>query len=390
MADRSFRSAINLARRAALGRPFSAPANGRRRTVRVSLGDPQAPLACVLDVLARNGLLAASGRLRDEVQLVSVGDHFDWGKRSHRAAAADDGTAILAWLALHPADQVILCAGNHDLARVGELAEFDDARFAQAQAEADAAHVHGGTDPAKEAALLAKYPQFPSAEFVSRDLSSFRAVQREWVSFLLTHRRLRLAHAAGPSLLITHASITLDELSALGLSSSLAADAGALARALNLALDLAWSLHTQGPLHVPGLHVPGSASSGEGRGMLYHRASTLQAEAALATRAVPRRRYSPFRLPPGLTQVIGHIRDAKSRRLLGLEARDAKDGVLRHLRVEGRSWEYGHGPRPLAKSSESLVLYVDGSLRACPGADYELLDLETLQRWAPPSAWTGD
>ena len=328
---------MHLARRAALARPFSAPANGRKRSVRVSLGDPQAPLACVLEVLAHNGLLAASGRLRDEVQLVSVGDHFDWGKRSQRSAAAEDGLAILAWLALHPEDQVVICAGNHDLARVGERAEIDDAGFVQAQAEADAAHVHGGFDPAKEAALLERYPQFPSAEFVSRDLSSFRTVQRAWVAFLLTQRRLRLAHAAGPSLLITHASITLDELSVLGLPASLAGDAVALARALNLALDRAWSLRTQGPLHVPGLHVPGSASSGEGRGMLYHRASTLPSEAALATQAPPRRRYPPTRLPSGLTQVIGHIRDNKSRRLLGLGEWGAKDGVLRHLRVEGRA-----------------------------------------------------
>ena len=43
----------------------------------VAMGDPQAPFATVLAVLDRHGLLKNDGQLRDDVQLVSMGDHFD-------------------------------------------------------------------------------------------------------------------------------------------------------------------------------------------------------------------------------------------------------------------------------------------------------------------------
>ena len=56
------------------------------------------------------------------MQLVSIGDHFDWGERADRPTARKSGLALLSWLSAHPADQVVVIAGNHDLGRVGELA----------------------------------------------------------------------------------------------------------------------------------------------------------------------------------------------------------------------------------------------------------------------------
>jgi hypothetical protein len=78
----------------------------------------------LLLILAAHGLLADDGTLFDDVRLVSIGDHFDWGPVRDRARATYDGLRTIAWLSSHPADQVILLAGNHDLARVGELLHF--------------------------------------------------------------------------------------------------------------------------------------------------------------------------------------------------------------------------------------------------------------------------
>src|SRR5690606_18639775 len=94
MHQRALQRARSAAYRAAAGRPFSAPADGRPRRIRVAIGDPQCPLDALLKVLARAGLLGDSGRLRSEVLLVSVGDHFDWGTPAQRAEAATDGLAI--------------------------------------------------------------------------------------------------------------------------------------------------------------------------------------------------------------------------------------------------------------------------------------------------------
>src|SRR6185436_2588184 len=109
-----------------------------RGTRRFAVGDPQAPLAAFVAILETHGLLGGDGRLAEDVHLVSMGDHFDWGARAEREAVARSGLELLAWLAAHPAEQVTLILGNHDMGRVGELAGFDDATFRAAQAEADA------------------------------------------------------------------------------------------------------------------------------------------------------------------------------------------------------------------------------------------------------------
>lgn len=345
------------------------------------MGDPQCPLDVMLEVLARADLLEETGRLRREVQLISVGDHFDWGTPQEREQAATDGLAILAWLASHPADQVLICAGNHDLSRVGDLIHHDDAGFASLQALADA---QSPDDPGAEAAFLRQRPGLATSGLARRDLSSFREVQRHWVAHLLDRRRLRLAQALGPSLLVTHAGVTLDEASMLGIDPSRVADAATWERTLNLALDRAWRLRGRGPLSIPGLYRPGSVEDGEGVGVVFHRAS-IQA----GTRSPPRRRYLPQRLPLGLTQVIGHIRDHKSRTLLGLPTGPSRDGVLRHLTVGAdRSFRYAHGTRVSAGPGEAVVFHVDGSLRSAAPETYELFDLDTLRPWRPPASFS--
>src|SRR5438270_753903 len=132
--------AIERAKDDARGFP-DAPADGRKRSRHFAIGDPQAPFEKFLAILDRRGLLGAGGRLMPDVRLISMGDHFDWGKRSDRRRASESGTMLLAWLAAHPADQVTLIAGNHDVGRVGELAKFDDRGFESTQAEADRAYL---------------------------------------------------------------------------------------------------------------------------------------------------------------------------------------------------------------------------------------------------------
>ena len=132
-------AALDNAASAAARAPHSAPPESSppERRIRVAIGDPQADLTRFLAILDRHGLLTERGWLAPDVQLVSVGDHFDWGKAHERDAVAQSALRLVAWLAAHPADQVVILAGNHDLGRVGELADFTDATFASAQAEAD-------------------------------------------------------------------------------------------------------------------------------------------------------------------------------------------------------------------------------------------------------------
>lgn len=369
-------AALTRAAEATARGPHSTPADGRPRSRRLAIGDPQADLDRFLDILARHGLLGDDGWLRPEVQLVSVGDHFDWGRPHEREAVAASGLALVAWLAAHPADQAVLLLGNHDLGRVGELAGFTDATFAAAQAEADRAYQDGDTDAAAEEAFLDRWPQVPSAELVARDFGNFREAQRTWVEHLLRVKRLRTAYAAGTGLLVLHAGVTHEDLDIPGLPRAQRADANAVARTLNTAVDVAVEAWTDGPLLVPGLHRPGDAESGEGVGIFYHRPS-LKPEDAARVRTTPRRRFDPRRLPAGLTQVVGHTRDKRIRELLGLGAAGARDGVVRHLVTDGVRVGYTHGAPPPPDPGDAVLVFTDGGMRECLPGDYELFDLDT-------------
>nr|WP_225937332.1 transcriptional regulator [Myxococcus sp. RHSTA-1-4] len=339
------------------------------------MGDPQADLDRVLAILAHHGLLGDDGWLRPEVQLVSVGDHFDWGRPHEREPVAASGLALVAWLAAHPADQAVMLLGNHDLGRVGELAGFTDATFAAAQAEADRAYQGGDTDEAAERAFLARWPAVPTAELVARDFGNFREAQRAWVEHLLRVKRFRTAHAAGPGLLVLHAGVTHEDLDVTGLPHARRADAGAVAEALNAAVDSAVAAWREGPLVIPGLHRPGDAASGEGVGIFYQRPSLKPGDAG-RVRETPRRRFDPRRLPEGLTQVVGHSRDKRIRELLGLGPSGARDGVVRYLVTDGVRVGYAHGAPPPAGPDEAVLVFTDGGMRECPPEDFELFDLD--------------
>ena len=71
---KAFAVAMNDAQQPRLG-----VADGRGRTRHLAIGDPQAPLQTFLSILDHHQLLGDHGRLRDEVMLVSMGDHFDYG-----------------------------------------------------------------------------------------------------------------------------------------------------------------------------------------------------------------------------------------------------------------------------------------------------------------------
>lgn len=346
---------------------------GRVRTRRVAVGDPQAPLGVYLEILERHGLLGDDGWLRPDVELTSIGDHFDFGGSGERALAARDGLAILAWLAAHPPDQVTLIVGNHDLGRVGELCAFDDATFAAVHERALAAYRQGDPDLELQRALCEAHPSLPSAEVAARDFSAFTVAQRELVWSLLRARRFRLARAGSERLLFCHAGVTRDHLAAIGADG---ASAPAAARALNDALDAAVAGHGGGPLAIAGLHRPGDWAGGEGGGVLYHRPAHPEAPAK-AGRDRPGalgRRFDPRRLPVSLTQVIGHISDAKCRELLGPWALDEPpaEGELRHLSTDGTRVCYRKG-LPEALEAASLV-FIDGLMNKTPANRYAIFE----------------
>ncbi len=352
--------------------------DGVPRTRRVAIGDPQAPIEAFLSILDYRGLLGDDGRLSPEVQLVSMGDHFDFGDAQDRESAARSGIMILAWLAAHAPDQTILLLGNHDLGRVGELACFSDEEFETALADAITFYRNDELRKLREPGFLARYPAVPTAELVARDFSGFRAAQRDLVNKLLNAQRFRAAFAAAPDLLLCHAGVTRDDLRGIGVSEDSMAFAPDVATALNERLDAVTKNRVSGPLAIPGLHMPGDAVNGEGRGIFYHRPSNPAHESPTRFQGPPRRRFDPRWLPRGLTQAIGHIRDKKCCALLKewAVAPGAKVGQLRHLRTDGEHVEYRAGVPTTADPEAATMLFLDGDMLKASAAAYELLDID--------------
>lgn len=315
------------------------------------MGDPQAPFDTVLAVLRHHQLLTDADRLRDDVQLVSMGDHFDWGPPEQRARATTDALELLAWLDAHPAEQVVLIAGNHDLARVCELAPFttDDA-FERAHAAAVQVYRHG----ADEVAFLRAYPHVPDAECLARDFSCFSVAQRDVVKQLLASHRLRLAHAHR-GLLLVHAGVTVDDFARIGATPGTAEEA---ALALNSA-------------DLTKLHQPGAAATGIARGVLFQRPAFPTDDPQFT--GPLRRRFDPRRLPAAFPQAIGHIRDKKCHELLGPWVRNAapEDGPIRSLRVDGEAVHYARGV-----TSDARLYFLDGGIVHTTPERYELFDLD--------------
>lgn len=362
--DRAFAWALEL--------PAVPPRTVRPRHRRFAIGDPQAPLRTFLSILERNGLLGDDGLLAPDVMLVSMGDHFDWGTPEDLPAATDEALALLAWLAHHEWDQVILIAGNHDLGRVGELAGFDDETFVRAREQAQRVYRLG--DENEERRFVERWPALPTSEVAARDFAAFRSQQRALTTHLLRQKRLRLAWAPDERHLFLHAGITQPMLDRLGIRG----DARAIANGLNDQFDRAidaWP-GPPVPLAIPYLHRPGDAASGEGGGMLYHRA---------ACGGWNERRFDPRTLPRDIVQIIGHVRDEKCRELLGAWCKEepAIDGPIRHLVTDGERVEYARGLREL-RPGEAVVLFLDGGMNHTRDLNrYELLEITEEGRLRP-------
>ena len=352
--------------------PVIAGPDGKPRSVNVAIGDAQAPLGTFLAILELHGLLGDDGRLKPEVSLVSIGDHFDYGPTAWRRWATEEGLQLLAWLAAHPSDQVTLIFGNHDYARVGELAGFDEPSYRRAREDADRAYHGGDRIAAHQQAFLARWPQFPDSEMIARDYSSFTVRQRGLVGELLRQKRFRLAHGKG-RLLFNHAGVTRGDLEAIGAPLT---GAPAIAEALNRFLDEAVSRWAGGPLNLMPLHRVGNGEYGEPRGILAHRPAHPDRGYPEQFHGPPRRRFDPREVPTEVTQVIGHIRDRKCRELLGPWAvgEPAGDGPITQLHLEKDGVRYTRGC-----SSDAVMLFIDGGMNYAPVEKYELLDTDAVQ-----------
>jgi hypothetical protein len=336
-----------------------------------ALGDPQTTLARVHALLHRHGLLTPDLRLRDDVGLVSLGDHFDY--HGDPTEVAREGLAVLRWLASHPPSQVVILAGNHDLARVMELATVCDEDFA-------AARVFALTSPPPEA-FSARFPNIPTAGLAARDYAGFCVAQRDLVTDLLRAGRMvlaaRAAHPDGAPLLLTHAAITERERALLGLHRCV--DPDVLAAALNAHLRDAVARWHNPPLDLSPLHLPG-AHGEEGGGLLYHRPAHPGPGDAWSWDAVRPRRFDPRALPPGLAQVCGHTGHAKCRALLGPwmsdEDRATPSGGLRTLSVRQGVVRYAMGVEAPALQGATLYL-LDADL--AKGADGALLSVTDVR-----------
>lgn len=345
-----------------------------------AIGDPQAPLEAVLEVLERNDLLGPDGWLVPNVHLVSIGDHFDWGGSQERPRAAEDGLAVLSWLAAHAPDRVTLIFGNHDAGRVGELAGFDDETFDAVHAAAVLAYRGGDPDPELERALCERHPALPTSEVAARDFAAFRVAQRELVAALLGARRFRLAWLAPGDVVVSHAGVTRRELDAVGLPASEHDDPRAVVEALERHFEARLDAWEGEPLDIPELHRPGDWVRGEGVGMLYHRPAKPDDDAVVdAADAGMSRRFDPRSLPLGITQVVGHVADAKCRELLGDWVRDdaSNPGEVRHLLTDGRSVAYRSGLPPTPE--HATMIFIDGQMNRTPRDAYRLLDFARVK-----------
>jgi hypothetical protein len=379
------------------------------------MGDPQAPFSKVMAVLGRHGALGPDGRLLPGVQLVSIGDHFDYDPEDPAGSGAE-GVRTLRWLASHGPDQAHLLLGNHDAARVMELASITDERFAQARQLARSIektrHAVGreAAERRERAEFLPAFPDVPTYGLAARDYASFSSEQRDLVIQLLLAGRFHLALYGrlpdGREVLLSHAGVTPRELRLLNLHGPGHAPSGrgrdealspaAIARALNGHLQRAvahrredWLAGRCTPLVLEPLHVPGRAGT-EAGGLLYHRPGCPERPGAdLAWELEPERprRWDPRELPAGLTQVVGHTGHHKCLIELGDEwptpaARARPRGGIRTLRTDGGRVIYDLGVLPAQERDDagpsSEVILVDGEMYRVSPDDFTLLELESL------------
>jgi hypothetical protein len=355
--------------------PVTARAPPRTRWL--ALGDPQTRFDKAIEVLRLHDAIdEATGRLRDDVGLLSIGDHFDFGAEGGPDVGAE-GERFLRWLVDHPADQTIVLLGNHDLARVQELAMESDASFAAARTLA--LEIRAAEDPDDRAEMTTRFhrefPRIPTSEIAARDHSGFATSQRALLQSLLVARRVRLAQAAlrdGAPMLLSHACVTDRELDVLQLRDERAPTTIALAldRFLARAVDAVrdrWARGEDAPLDLSPLNVMGTTGR-EGGGLCYHRPANRArpgADLKWELDAVAPRRFDPRSLPRSLAQACGHTGHHKC--LVELEgwttkrARETGFATLRTLRTNGVEVEYDVGVHA-ARGGEATVWLIDGEI----------------------------
>lgn len=344
------------------------------------LGDPQAPFAAVMKLLASYDAIAADGRLRSDVELISIGDHFDYDLTAPEVSRAE-GLAVLRWLVAHPPGQVRLVVGNHDAARVVELALVDDREFAEARALAwsiEATKRAEGRAAANARAAAEFAPRFPSIStygLVARDYASFSVEQRSLVVELVLAGRFHLgltgALRDGRDVLITHAAVTEREVDRLGVAAQPAPIAAALERLLGDSIAARrddWQRGTITPLSLEPVSQAGAPGE-EAGGLLAHRPANPDrpgSDRAWELDPVRLRRFHPRELPIGLTQVAGHTNHAMCARELvpwvTPAAQSARYAGLRTLRASATAIIYDLGVLPPAAGVADLIL-IDGELR---------------------------
>ncbi len=317
---------------------------------------------------------------------MSIGDHFDFQAHDRKALAdtGRDGTDILRWLAEHPPDQVVILLGNHDTARVMELAYESDETFAAARALA--AECKAEDPPAeKHREFVARYPHIPTPSVAHRDYSAFAVYQRELVQRLLLAARVHLAcvgHHAGRPALLTHASITDAQVAELGVEPHAAALAVALESRLRAAVERvrgAWERGEPAALDLEPLHFAGRAGR-EGGGLLYHRAS--QNVDATGERApLARRKFHPRHLPRGLVQVQGHCGHHKCLEeladWLGPSATARTRGGLRTLTAGDSGVVYDAGITSTL-DEDATVYFIDIEMNWPTVTEFPLFELESV------------
>jgi hypothetical protein len=339
------------------------------------IGDPQASFAHFATALARHGLLGADGLLADAAGLVSLGDHFDYGSTAAvdvdgTAARGREGQRILAWLAAQPRSRVRILLGNHDAARVMELAHFDDDVFARARAESPAAK-------ADDRSFRERY-RVPSAGCVLRDFCTWTTAQRAQVQRLLVDGRYDLALAAvddARPVLLTHAGITTRELALLGLANDALATtvAACLNERLAHAVAAVATMWTKAgttagttPLDLAPLHLAGTTGE-EAGGLLAHRPAPAGDDPWAWNPARPRR-FRVEALPRHFDQILGHTGGST----LAREWKSVAHAVVPHGRVNTLLWQgddvaFAAG-QVTAVAGRPRAVFVDAGLYASAGA----------------------
>jgi hypothetical protein len=145
--------------------------------------------------------------LRSDVQLISIGDHFDPPHRpgSDPVTASKAGVLILRWLAEHPQDQVTILLGNHDSARVMELIDLSDEAFREAAHLAEEILALEDKDQIRrrtESEFHARFARIPAPGLAARDLWTYSEDQRELVVQLLLGGRFELDAIGLPAALL--------------------------------------------------------------------------------------------------------------------------------------------------------------------------------------------